>query len=112
MEIQIAVQGLPSDTTIHLVGSAIGWRLGLAYPEPEDGKTTLTFDSNVIGVEFKHFVFCGINQQKQVRNILRLNGYEVTGFGDQYGNRWRVWFLLPNYPTSGVGVYTNNTFNE
>lgn len=112
--IRLCIRGLPTTAAIHIVGSTIGWGLGLKYPSPldEEGETVLIFDPKSIGIDFKHFVLCGVEERQQVLDAIKNGGYDVTGTGDQYGEKWRIWFLLTDYPTFGDGVYKNNTFTE
>ncbi|GMR19374.1 MAG: hypothetical protein BMS9Abin34_511 [Patescibacteria group bacterium] len=109
--IGICIRSLPPTATIHIVGTNIGWDRGLEYPDPdEEGRTALEVGPDTVGIDFKHFVLCGINERQQVLDAVKNSGYAVTGTGDMYGAKWRVWFLLADYPTFGEGVYTNNTF--
>ncbi len=111
--IGICIRGLPPTATTHIVGSTIGWDQGLEYPDPdEEGQTALEVDPDAVGIDFKHFVLCDVSERQQVLDAVKNSGYIVTGTGDQYGERWRIWFLLTDYSTFGEGVYTNNTFTE
>ena len=110
-KIELRLPGLPTGATLQIVGSTIGWDQGVEYPDPdEEGQTALEVDPDVVGVDFKHFVLCDINERQQVLDAVKNSGYTVTGTGDQYYGKWRIWFLLTDYPTFGDGVYKNNTF--
>jgi len=78
----------------------------------EEGKYTLTVQG-AAGTEFKSFVWIRTGQDAtEVRKALEKSGFKITGEGDVFEGRIRLWFLVPNLEDTNNGVWSNNVWDE